>query len=658
MWKRVLLICTLAASCFTSFSQMSDNSQLSDNCIEKCSHAALSTSTNRVAYFQYPSMDKYDVKYLKLDIAVEANNRNIIGTALTRAQVLQPMDSFICELKNNMTVDSVFINGVKITGFTRGADHVFVPLSPSIPAGNTITALFYYRGLANSGGVIAGTVASNGLVYTASLSESYQGREWFPVKQILTDKIDSADIWITTDAANLAGSNGLLQAVVDRPANKKQFQWKSRYPIDYYLVSFAVGNYMDYKNYAKPAAIAPDSILIQHYIVNNNGFFTANKDNLDKTPAFIEKLSELYGLYPFRNEKYGHAQANIGGGMEHQTMSTMSSFGSTLIGHELAHQWFGDNVTCGSWNHIWVNEGFASYSEYLLIEKLPALFPGNTPATYMQNIHTNVMTVANGSVFVPDALVFDESRIFSNRLTYNKGLAIIHNLRFEIQDDAKFFQTLQTYQQQFKDKTATAEDFKNVAQTITGKNFTDFFNQWYYGEGYPTFNVDYSKQGDEIVLLVNQTVSAPAVTPFFKGLYEFTISTLQGDTTVKVNMTANDQVFRFRSNRTPNGVTIDPNNWVINKTGSITTGLNDPVNVSNEVKLFPNPVSTTIQLQYPANWFDKLSIFDVNGRLLNQLSVSRGSTGQTITPNLASGVYVVRMDGKGRVAVKKIVVSN
>lgn len=625
-------------------------------CREKCNHPGI-TDAGRVNYFQYPSMDKYDVKYLKLDLNIEANNRNISGTALTRVIAVQPLDSFICELKNNMTVDSVFINGIKITGFTRSADHVFVPLSPVITAGSSIEALFYYRGLAGSGGVFAGTVTSNGLLYTASLSESYQAREWFPVKQFLKDKIDSADFWITTSNTNLAGSNGLLVNTVDLPNNKKQFQWKTTYPMSYYMPSFSVGNYMDYKIYAKPLSISPDSILVQNYIVNNNTYFNTNKANIDKTPAFIEKLSELYGLYPFRFEKYGHAHANIGGGMEHQTMSTMSSFGSTLIAHELGHQWFGDNVTCATWNHIWINEGFASYSEYLLIEQLPALFPTTNPASYMQGIHTNVMSSAGGSVFVPDASLFDENRIFSGRLSYDKGSAIIHNLRFELQNDNIFYQVLQAFQQQYKDSVATADDFKNLAQTISGKNLADFFNQWYYGEGYPTFNVDYSKQGDSLVLLVNQTASAPAVTPFFKGLYEIRFSTLQGDTTVKINLQTNNQVFKFRSNRIPNGVTVDPNNWVINKVGSITTGFNDPVNVSNEVKLFPNPSPGNAYLQYPASWFENITVYDIAGKLLKRYIINRSSTNQALVNELPAGVYSVQLTGKGRIAIKKLVIA-
>ena len=623
-------------------------------CREKCSFVSSTTSREQqVTFFQYPSMNKYDVRYVKIDIAAEANNRSIEGTSLTRARAVQNLDTFIVEFKNTMTLDSVFINGVK-KSFTRNNDHVQIGLSPAISAGAMFDALFYYRGIASSNGVFAGTVSSNGLQYTASLSESYQAREWWPVKQFLHDKIDSADIWITTSNTNKAGANGLLKAIVDKPNNKKQYQWSTRYPIAYYLLSFTVGNYLEYNIYAKPAAMAPDSILVQNYIVNNPTYFNTNKANLDKTPAYIEKMSEIYGLYPFKNEKYGHTHANIGGGMEHQTMTTLSSFGGTLIAHELGHQWFGDNVTCARWNDIWINEGFASYSEYLMIEKLPTLFT-TTPAAYMQTIHNDVMTSLSGSVYVPDASLFDENRIFSSRFSYNKGSAIIHTLRFEMQDDNKFFQTLRMFQQQFKDSVATGDDFKAVAETVCGRSFTDFFNQWYYGQGYPTFNVDCSKPGDSIVLKVNQTVSAPSITPFFKGLHEFTINTIEGDTTVRVNMTVNDQVFKFRSGRTPTGVVVDPNNWVLNKVGSIVTGTND-INISNEVKLFPNPSSGTVYLQFPANSFDNLQVFDISGKLLQRKNISRGSTQQTINILLVPGVYFIQLNGKGKIAVKKLLI--
>lgn len=627
------------------------------DCFEKCSRAVSANVMNRVAYFQYPSMNKYNFKYIKLDLAIEANNRTLSGSALIRVTAIQTLDSLIFELKPTMIIDSLFINGAKTTNFSRGSDHVFIPMQPTVSAGTGVEAIFYYHGVASSNGIFAGTVPGNPLVYTASVSESYQAREWFPAKQVLKDKIDSADIWITTSATNLAGSNGLLKAVIDLPNNKKQFQWKTRYPTAYYLLSFAVANYLEYKNYAKPPAIFPDSILIQHFIVKDSPYFNANRANLDKTPAFLENYSEFYGLYPFRFEKYGHSHANIGGGMEHQTMSTMNSFGATLIAHELAHQWFGDNTTCSTWNHIWVNEGFARYSEYLMIDHLPALFPGITSASTMQGWHDNVMSAANGSVYVPESSVFDESRIFNLRLTYNKGAAIIHNLRFEMQNDNLFFQTLRSYLQQYKDSVASADDFRAIAETVSGRSFSDFFNQWYYGEGYPTINIDYSKQGDSIVLFLNQVASAPTVTPFFKGLYEIRIQTLQGDTTVKINWTANDQYFKFKSPRTPTGVVVDPNNYILNKLGSITTGINNPINVSNEVELFPNPSASTSWLRFPEGSFQSLSIVDINGRIIKIIPITTNDNTITLNPSFAPGIYLLRLNGKGKIAIKKMVVT-
>src|SRR5690606_34514429 len=134
----------------------------------------------------------------------------------------------------------------------------------------------------------------------------------------------------------------------------------------------------------------------------------------ENTADFIELFSGLYGMYPFADEKYGHCMAPISGGMEHQTMTTQGFFEKSLTAHELAHQWWGDYVTCGTWANIWINEGFASYSEYLMLQNL---FPSQA-AGDMQQRHTNIMSQAGGSVWVADST--DESAIFDSRLVYNK----------------------------------------------------------------------------------------------------------------------------------------------------------------------------------------------------------------------------------------------
>ena len=626
-----------------------------DNCNHRCNHRSVSGS-NGVNYYQNVKMNLYDLQYMKLDLAVMPQSRVIEGSCTYRAIVTSTLDTFVIELKPTMAIDSIVVNGSVVT-FMRGNDHVYIPFATAVPAGTSLAIVFHYKGTASGNAIVAGRNNAIDLNYTASLSEAYQAREWFPAKQLLNDKIDSIDMWFTTNAAYKIGSNGLLKEVVDLPNNRKQFRWSSGYPISYYLPSFAVGNYTSYTNYAKPLAMAGDTIPVVHYVAENVNYFNAIKSSLDKTPPMIEELSFLYGLYPFYKEKYGHKQAGIGGGMEHQTMSTMESFNTSLIAHELAHQWWGDNVTCATWSDIWINEGFASYAEYLTVEYLPALYPGTTPAAVMQGVHNSVMSSLAGSVYVPPADAYNEGRVFSGRLSYDKGSAIIHNLRFEMQSDTIFFRTLRTFQQAYKDSFATGEDFKEHAEAISGRNFDDFFNQWYYGQGYPTYNVTYGKQGNDLVLTVNQTTSAPAVTPFFKGLLELKINAAQGDTLVKINVTSNNQQFFIPFSKIPTGVEVDPNNWIINRVGSIVTGVDNIPAVVAGIRIYPNPTRGELNISLPPTGFSSIRIIDMAGRTISVHGIPAGlrifNTGMS-QPN---GIYFVHISGKKGNVVERVLVS-
>lgn len=603
--------------------------------------------TSRITYNQLPGVFKYDIQYLKIDLNAETNSRFLSGSSTTTARVVQPMDTMVLELKSNMTVDSVVIQSQRVQ-FGRSTDHLLVFLPRTYQINEHISVTTFYKGTAGSLGVYAGTVNSNGLRYVATLSESYQAREWFPAKQVLSDKIDSTEVWITTSASNKVGSNGLLQGIDTLPNGKHRYRWKSTYPMNYYLPSFAAGNYMEYRNFAKPAAIQPDSILIQHYLVNNNTYFNQVKNNLDKTPPFLVKLSELFGMYPFKREKYGHAMANIGGGMEHQTMSTMASFNTTLIAHELGHQWFGNEVTCSSWNDIWINEGFATYSEYLLMEKIPSLFTTTNANAYMQSLHTNIKSVANGSVYVPNASLFDEDRIFSSRLSYDKGAAIVHTLRGEMQSDTLFFNTLKTFLSTYSHQTAGAAEFKAVATTVCNRNFDDFFNQWYYGQGYPTYNITYYKpDGDRLLLLVNQTTSVPSSVPFFKGILELSLNTPTGDTLIRIDIVANNQIFTIPFKRNVNGIVIDPNNWIINNNGSITNGIVVPVRLDRfEVLPYSNCQAS---LEWESSDETSLSRYDIelsiNNSAFTTIASQQPGVGQYqfLYPLTQTGNYVFRI---------------
>ncbi len=634
------------------FIHFKTSSQTKSDCFYGCMQRK-GISLKDADFYQSNKMNYYDIKHLFLDITVQPKSKFITSICNYTVSVNQTLDTFAIEFKQTMSLDSVYINHTK-TNFTQADDHIYIPLNPVLIPGTLLNVTFYYKGNV-AAGFFAGTDA-NGLDFTASLSESFQAREWFPAKQLLNDKIDSADIWITTGAAYKAGSNGLLKAVIDLPNNLKQFQWSCGYPLNYYMPSIAVGNYMEYKNYAKPAAIAPDSILVQNLLFNNADYFKTVKSSIDKTPRYIEKMSELFGIYPFYKEKYGHSQADIGGGMEHATMTTLKNFDEHLVAHELGHQWFGDNVTCASWSDIWLNESFATYTEVLMQEKLPDLFP-TTAASQMTNLDERVMSQPGGSVYVPLASEYDERRIFDYRLSYAKGATALHNLRFEMQSDTLFFNTLKTYQQNFKSSFASTKDFKQVAELVSGKNLTDFFNRKIYGEGYPTYNVTYLKHGtDTLVLIINQTTSMPGVTPLFTGLIEYKILSAGGDTTIKLNQTANNQTFTIFYTKTPRGVETDPNNWVLNKTGVITEGVSIMPPLPLKITVYPIPVKNNFSISLPPGMYHTIRLIDVNGRILANYAIPAGATLLKQKINLPSGVYFLYFSGNKKSSVQKVFV--
>ena len=636
------------------------NAQQAD-CIFECGKRSVQGS-QQANFFQSPAMNKYDVRYLKLDLTATPGSRAITGITSYNIEALQAVDTIVMEFKSNMILDSVYVNGNKKL-FTHAADHVNIPMLPAIAAGQKVDVIYYYRGTVNGNAFFIGTY-TGGLTYTASLSESYQAREWFPAKQILTDKIDSMDVWVTSAATNKTGSNGVLQQVVNLPGGLAQYRWHSAYPIDYYLPSIAVGNYQEYSFYASPAAIAPQQVLVQNFIPPAVSYLTNNKAQIDKTGPFIEKFSELFGIYPFYKEKYGHSVAAIGGGMEHQTMTTQEGFEPSLTAHELGHQWFGDNVTCATWNEIWLNEGFATYSAHLITEKLPGLIP-ITAAQNMENIHNDVMSLPGGSVYVPAASTYNESRIFNYRLSYQKGAAIIHTLRWEMQDDTKFFNTLKQYQQTYGGSTATVANFKAVAETVAGRSFTNFFNDWYYGEGYPTISAAVLQKWDTLRLTINQATSS-VVTPYFRGLLAVKITHAGGDTTVIVDMQSNGQTFTFPYRHIPLTITIDPNNYIVNDEGTKSIVIDStPMTIPGSpviptptqpivFKVYPNPARESFTVTYPQGHFTTLLLYNAQGQLIQSLPVS-GNKASLGTP-AASGTYIIKLTGKSQQVHNKLVV--
>ena len=627
-----------------------------------CAVGKISTFKSNVALTQrvasptaFISHEKsYDVKWVHLNLNVERTTKTISGSARSVATVTaSSIDTFGCVLHQVMIIDSARVNGVLCT-VSRKDSIVKLKTPGSILNGQTVDAIIYYRGTPPVGGSAIGSGFSNGTSgswgnqVTWSLSEAIAAYHWWPCKQILTDKIDSSWVFVTTDSANKAGSNGILKNVVSL-GNKKRYEWKSRTPIDYYLISVAVAKYKEYNLWAKPAYLANDSIWIQNYIYDNainNTAFATQKNTLNLIRQQMVLQCNLFGMYPFYKEKYGHCMAPFGGGMEHQTMTSIGFFDYYVNTHELGHQWWGDNVTCKSWGDIWINEGFASYTEHLTAQYLD-------PTNFMPNLnsaHNSVMSAPGGHVWVNGPDTMDANKIFSGRLTYDKGGAIIRTLQFEINNDSVWFPLLRGFQSTYKNTTASVIDFKNYAQTFTGKNFTQFFNQWYYGEGYPTFAVTWNSGPGKLYLKSSQTTSSATSVPLFITPMEYKVSrTAMPDTTIRVQHNVNIENYVVNLLGTVTSVTVDPNQWVINKSTvakDVTLGLPDGYVINPEITITPNPNNGLFEMNSSVDLSGVIEIYDVTGKLVHKETAKQKN--KIDISSHAAGVYsVVIKDDKG-----------
>ncbi len=605
--------------------------------------------------------ERYDVHFYALDLEMTNLNTNITGTGEIHGTSRETLDSVLFELYDGFTVSDIRINGAS-TPYSRTGTAIKVPVN--IAANVNFAIAVDYNGTPPTGSStpFGGSGMSNdssptwGNQVTWSLSEPFSAYEWWPCKQSLTDKADSSSVKLTVPDNCMAGSNGVLESTVDLGNGTKRFEWMHRHSIDYYLISVAVAEYVEYNVYANPAG-AVNPILIQNFIYNNPATLPNFQNDIDETVDFLELFSDLFGMYPFEDEKYGHCMAPLSGGMEHQTMTTQGYFTKGLTAHELGHQWWGNNLTCGSWADIWVNEGFATYSAYLMLEYL---YPNET-TNDMFNKHDNIMSQNGGSVWVLDSL--NENRIFSGRLTYDKGAAIIHTFRFILNDDAAFYQALKNLQIDFSDSTLIGLDVKEALEASSGLDLTDAFQEWYFGQGFPEYSARWNQIGGSTLLEISHTTSGS--TPTFTNPLEVQFSRFgASDTIVRLDVPSNLHQYAFTDIIDVTGITaLDPNNWVINKVGTIVKdltftetnsigGLTDLV----DYVISPNPSNGNYLIETEITGSHEFRIYDTRGRLVKEGNFSNSA--QIDLTSQLNGNYMMQLTSENGDARMKILVKN
>jgi aminopeptidase N len=618
----------------------------SAHCSKRTKAHNVNLKSNTLSIAQIAQTEKYDVNYYNLNLNMTNTSTYLSGMVRMDAKAKVNLDSALFELFQSFTITEIRVNGIPVN-YSRNQSAIKVPVNAT--QGVYFSIETDYFGTPPT--AVTNPLGGGGMTYKKSqtwgnrvvwsLSEPFSAYEWFPVKQSLKDKIDSSDVSITVPDTCKAGSNGILVSVDTLGNGLLKFNWKNRHMIDYYLISVSVAKYIEHNYYVQPNG-STDSIFVQNFIYNNPQTLPYFLNDINETGDFLVLFSDLYGLYPYADEKYGHCMAPISGGMEHQTMTTQGFFEKTLTAHELAHQWWGNQVTCASWSDIWVNEGWASYSEYLMLENL---YPAEKNQ-HMLDVHNNVMSQPNGSVWCLDSL--NEGRIFSGRLTYDKGAGIIHSMRNIVNDDNLFFEVLNSFQTKYKDSVATGIDFKNELELQTGIDFDPFFEQWYFGEGYPTYALKWNQVGNDLFVKISHITSASNVTPTFTNPLDVRfIRVGLGDTIIRFNINSNNELFVISEmGQITNSISIDPNNWVINQVASIlqdnTLG---SINLEEESKIevYPNPTDEVFQI-LNLNQNAEIKIFNTNGQLL--LSKNIAPNDSIDIQEFSMGTYILDISFK------------
>ncbi|WP_445714648.1 M1 family aminopeptidase [Flavobacterium sp.] len=610
--------------------------QTNDNDFNRMVEAEMKSASSLQNLRVNPNTQNYDITYHELRFTVNPNNTTpyINGVVKTTFTALSDMNVVTFDMATALAVSSVTMNSANLT-FSQSNYELNINLPTTLTTGNSATVEITYAGSPPQGEGAFTRSTHSGTPVIFTLSEPFGARDWWPCKQDLNDKIDNFDIYITCPDAYIGVSNGLLQSSTTSGGNTTR-HFKHNFPIPAYLISLNVTNYTTYNIQAGLGTVENPFFPINNYLYPESNT-ASTRTAIDVTVPIMNVFEEKVGFYPYRSEQYGHVQFGWGGGMEHTTMSSMGGWSRSLIAHELGHQWFGDKITCGTWKDIWLNEGLTEYMAGIVVEELDgaAAF-----VSWKNSKISNITSQTSGAVYLTDAEALDVNRIFSSRLSYNKGSMVTHMLRW-VMGDANFFQALRNY---LSDSNlafgyAVTNDLKGHLEAVHGSSLDEFFNDWIYMQGYPSYTITAQNWGaGQAKITVSQTQSHSSVTYFEMPLEIRLLDSGGNPHDVVVNNSSNNQEFIVSVPFVVANVQFDPNKHIISK-NNVATLANETFELEQTISVYPNPANDEIHIMMPTTTqLEKVEIYNTLGQLL--------AIHQTVDfkiDNLSSGMHVMKI---------------
>lgn len=590
-----------------------------------------------------------DVRHYALDLTLSGGGvASLDGIATITAALTEPADAVTFDLVG-LDVSEVDEAGAPLA-YAQTDSVLRVFFGAPRAAGESFTLAIHYGGVA-AGGYFSYPRNS----YT--FAEPSDARRWFPCHDDPGDKADSALVRITVPAAWPAFSNGVLDSAVPGAADgTTTWTWRESHPIATYLLAISFG---DYATWADSAAGVPLT-----YAVFPEDVARAQYD-FATVPDMMAYFQSIFGPYPF--DKYGMVAVDpfVVRGMEHQSMTTIvlawltgDRANEPGFAHELAHQWFGDELTPHAWSDIWLNEGFATYGELMYRQHAHGDSAFRAALRQGRALYFGEDATARYPIFDPPRDLNGHDYLFGLAVYY-KGAWVLHMLRSML-GDAAYTQILQTYVQRHAYGSVSTPDFQQVCEEVSGESLQWFFDQWVYQAGYPQLQtVALGSQHDDGSVWINVGITqAQTNAPLFRLPMAVRVTTPLGDTTVTQTITGVTASYYFPVRAWPTSIVLDPDFTLLFQQPAVTAIEALPEKGLALSPPRPSPWSDFVDITVTVGQAADVAVtvHDARGRLVRELCHGAMSAGGRVVRwdgrdaaghAVPAGVYLIRAHRSG-----------
>ena len=609
--------------------------------------------------------EQFNSRFVRIDLDVHFSDSTIQATVQTQFQSLTDgLTEIVLDFDDALTVDSVFGNAIS---YTLVGETFTVSLDRTYNTGEAFSVYTTYHGQPRIVGGIKGFrfKSHQGVPVVATLCTPFLAHIWWPCVDGPADKLDSVHLYITIPDTSYNGfplyaaSNGKLINITYPRNGWVTYEWHENYPIVPYYVSVSISNYHIFSHFYHYDS---DSMEVPYYVFPEH--YGTAQQTFSETVDMISFFADLFGEYPFINEKYSMAEIGFYGAIENQTKTIMGGVSSgwyMVVLHELAHMWFADMISPTSWHHCWINEGFATYCE--------ALWWGHKYGMDEYHDYMNDLKYwGSGTIYLED--ISDPFSIFL-LICYDKGAWVLHMLRHVV-GDSTFFNIMYTYatEPRFMYGNASTEDFKEVCETLSGMDLSDFFDQWIYDEYYPRYGYwwSYIQDGDkdlyQIYVRISQKQRNNGWRPVFNMPIDLVFHLPGGDTTVVVQNNDTFQLYQFEFDEIPTGLDFDPDEWILRY---VEIGMKETetpqISELGHPLLYclPNPVYGLVHINYLLPFAGEfcIDLYNAVGQRVTCLEQDNKTAGMHHlywnAKDLPSGIYFLRLTtSKSTIAHKLI----